>query len=124
MSMTPQGYIRFKCKGHPLAGSYNIVMVHRAVASGMVGRWLRPDELVHHINGDITDNRPENLRVTDSKNHAGLHRCPLVCAICGRPHHAKGLCQRCYSKSQPRKLAQRLRRERLRIARRQRMVLR
>lgn len=47
---------------------------HRVVAERMLGRKLRPEEVVHHINGDKTDNRPENLMVFPSQSeHAKYH---------------------------------------------------
>ena len=48
---------------------------HRLVAERKLGRKLNPGEVVHHMNGDILDNRPENLEVIESQSeHLRMHR--------------------------------------------------
>lgn len=47
---------------------------HRVVAEKMLGRALSHGEVVHHIDGDIHNNSPENLCVLPSqREHAKLH---------------------------------------------------
>lgn len=46
---------------------------HRVLAERLIGRPLNPDEVVHHIDGDKTNNAPENLRVMTRKEHSALH---------------------------------------------------
>ena len=47
---------------------------HRIVAEQMLGRPLKPGEVVHHINEDKRDNRPENLMVfANQRLHAKWH---------------------------------------------------
>lgn len=47
--------------------------VHRHIMEQYLGRVLRPDELVHHINGDRYDNRLENLEIITRGQHGVLH---------------------------------------------------
>jgi predicted XRE-type DNA-binding protein len=40
------------------------------------GEVLGPDEVIHHVNGDFTDNRPENLVKMTRAEHMALHMTP------------------------------------------------
>ena len=67
------GYIRVNVgKSHPLADPNGYAYMHTlvVVASGVaVGR----DDVVHHLNGDKTDNRLENLHLTSRSDHGKTH---------------------------------------------------
>lgn len=46
---------------------------YRQVLEEHLGRALRPDEVVHHINGDPLDDRIENLQLMSPEEHGRLH---------------------------------------------------
>lgn len=50
-----------------------LMYFYRGVMAAHLGRLLRPDELVHHVNGDPTDDRVENLEIITRARHARLH---------------------------------------------------
>ena len=86
------GYMYICAANHPCAKKNGIVSVHRYVMSKYLGRVLLQEELVHHKNGDKTDNRLENLEVMTAREHAQLHaqlhspeREKIECVVCKTP---------------------------------------
>lgn len=54
-------------------GSRRSVLVHREVMEKHLGRKLAKKEVVHHKDGDPTNNNVSNLEVMSSSDHARLH---------------------------------------------------
>lgn len=57
------GYVRVWAPGHPRCVNGRYVLEHIIAAESTLGRYLYPDERVHHKNKVRNDNRPENLEL-------------------------------------------------------------
>ena len=60
--------------GHPKAimgGSH--ILEYRLIAEIIIGRHLKDNEVVHHRDGDVTNNILDNLEVITFSEHARIH---------------------------------------------------
>lgn len=72
---TYKGYIMLNLPKHPKA-KYNMPYIpeHRLIVEAFLGRFLKDEEEVHHINEIKDDNRIKNLMVfPNHKEHQSFH---------------------------------------------------
>lgn len=69
--LNDQGYVLVYEPTHPMA-AHGRVLEHRLVAEKALGRSLVTEEQVHHLNGDKTDNREDNLFVLSAADHTAI----------------------------------------------------
>ena len=68
-----QGYEFTFVKNHPYANPVGYVKTSRLVMEKYLGRYLDPEETIHHIDGDITNNNIENLMLFPNKSEHQKH---------------------------------------------------
>lgn len=89
-----KGYIRIYKPDHPFTNMRGYIFEHRLVCEEALGRYLNPEEEVHHLNIKTDDNREANLLVMASyRDHMEFHRNPPAwvprCPCCGKPEPEK-----------------------------------
>jgi len=67
------GYILIRKPEHPFAQCSGNILEHRLIMEQHLGRYLKPNEVIHHINGIRDDNRLENLILFKRSKHQALH---------------------------------------------------
>lgn len=69
-----KGYFEIYNPEHPNSTKQGYVLEHRLIMENHLGRKLKNEEIVHHVNGDIRDNRIENLLLCkDDSEHMKKH---------------------------------------------------
>lgn len=70
----PTEYMQKVIPNHPRTSSQGCVPVHVLVAEEMLGRYLTPEEVVHHIDENKRNNNPSNLMVfATAGDHNAFH---------------------------------------------------
>ena len=67
------GYVAIHFPEHPRANKDGMIMEHILVMECVLGRRLKEDEIVHHINHNRADNRVKNLQVMTKHEHMSMH---------------------------------------------------
>lgn len=68
------GYTLIKSYEHPNRNSHNDVFEHRLVMENHLGRYLKKEEVIHHIDENRTNNNIENLYLCKNiSNHQKVH---------------------------------------------------
>ena len=71
------GSILIKKSEHPFCNKSGYILEHRLIVESQIGRYLKPKEVVHHLNKTRDDNHPKNLMafINDSV-HKRFHKDP------------------------------------------------
>ena len=72
-NLRSNGYIEIYSPNHPNKNARGYVYEHQLVAEMMLGRYLKENEVVHHIDFNKTNNESSNLIVLTNSEHVKLH---------------------------------------------------
>ncbi len=74
MTKATKWYVRVTRRGHPRADKRGLVKRSILVMEEHLGRFLLPNEEPHHLNGIKTDDRIENLQLTNHSEHRRIEK--------------------------------------------------
>jgi hypothetical protein len=73
------GRILVYSPNHPYPNRFGThVYRYRLVMEQKLERFLLPNEIVHHLNGDVSDDRLENLFVMSQSDHIRTHHAQMM----------------------------------------------
>jgi hypothetical protein len=67
------GYVAIYFPDHPQSNKDGYIMEHTLMMECFIGRHLKDNEIVHHINNDKADNRKDNLKLMTRSEHTTYH---------------------------------------------------
>lgn len=70
--ITNKKYTEVLAKWHPFARN-GYIIIHRLIVEAREKRFLKRDEVVHHLDGDHNNNHWDNLVVLSQNEHARIH---------------------------------------------------
>lgn len=69
------GYIRIYMPEHDMSDNNGLVYEHQLIAEQKIGRPLKDEEVVHHIDKDRANNTPDNLLIfASNSDHIAFHQ--------------------------------------------------
>ena len=72
-----RGYIEVKIYPdnpyYPMANHQGYILLHRLIMAKHLNRLLEKEEILHHLNGNKTDNQISNLKLTTRQIHINTH---------------------------------------------------
>ena len=67
------GYSNTFLPSHPFSKKSGHILTHRLIMEQQIGRYLTEDEIVHHKDGDKSNNDISNLQIMTKSKHAEHH---------------------------------------------------
>lgn len=97
------GYVLVEKPNHPNARKDGKISEHILIVEKIIGKYLPPMAIVHHVNKKTNDNRPCNLVLCESQAyHSLLHARERAFAACGHANWVK--CVVCHKYDHPKNL--------------------